>query len=453
MGEGTTLERPVSPWPVRLLNRGAGVLNQTGIGTCNFTAAGLISKARKRHDLDDFGPGDFSEPLSRLLSACREEANLNLVGRFALEADTAQCLRNRLLMQRDRLAHPAMQNEAISSPVFIVGLPRTGTTILHTLLAADPQHRIPLTWEVMEPCPLGHIEERERVRRVDRSLKALDWLAPAFTRLHAVGARLPQECVSMMSLSFLSDQFDTMYNVPSYRNWYLRQSFVPVYECHRRFLQHLQFRTPIRRWILKAPAHMFAVRDLLQVYPDARFIQAHRAPLEAITSVSSLVAMLRRIFSDQIDPIRIGQEALMYWAEATERFLAQRQQLSRGSVCDLSYAEIKSDPLGTVEKIYDYFGWRLAPEAAAEMKRVLAAQPPDQTTFHRYHPSQFGLDRDEVEELFGEYCSRFGVPVSEVGHCPAPKRRGEPARAPLGTNDLGAGVGISAADEPTAAMG
>ena len=450
---GTTLERPVSPWPVRLFNRGAAVLNQTGLRTCNFTAAGLIAKVRDRHGLDDFGPGDFSEPLSKLLAACRDEANLNLVGRFALEADTLQCLRNRLLLERDRATHPAMQNEKISSPVFIVGLPRTGTTILHTLLAADPQHRIPLTWQVMEPSPLGNIDERARVRRVDRNLRSLNWLAPAFTRLHAVGARLPQECVSIMSLSFLSDQFDTMYNIPSYRSWYLRQSFVPAYECHRRFLQHLQFRTPARRWILKAPAHMFAVRDLLQVYPDARFIQAHRAPLDAVTSVSSLVAMLRRIFSDQIDPIRIGQEALVYWAEATERFLAQRDQLSRDSVCDLSYAEIKRDPLGAVAKIYDYFGWTLSSESAGEMKRLLASQPADQTSYHRYHPSQFGLNPDQVEELFGEYCSRFHVPISETGH--GTKREDAPrsVRYSLGDNSVASEIDLSAADERSAALG
>ena len=452
MAEGTTLERTVAPWPVRLLNRSARVLGRTGLRWRDLTAARLISKARDRYRLDDFGPGDFFEPLSRLLTACRDDAALNLVGRFALEADTLQCLRNRLFLQRDRIAHRAIEDEQISAPVFIVGLPRTGTTILHTLLAADPQHRVPLTWQVMEPSPLGNIDERMRVRRADRSLRGLNWLAPAFTKIHAVGARLPQECVSIMSLSFLSDQFDTMYNIPSYRIWYLQQSFVPTYQCHHRFLQHLQFRRPVRRWILKAPAHMFALHDLLKVYPDARFIQVHRPPLDAVTSVSSLVTMLRRIFSDRVDPIRVGHEAVSYWADATERFLRQRDALPRDAVCDLSYAEIRRDPLAAVRRIYHHFDWELSDSAAAEMQRLLKAQPSDQTSFHRYHPWQFGLEPDQVEELFQEYCHRFNVPVSEHAHSVSPDRR-QPVSFSLGRNAVPAQISISAADGPTAAVG
>ncbi len=417
-----------------------------------LTAARLIARARDRYGLDDFGPGDFFEPLSRLLESAQRDARLNLVGKFALYADTLQCLRNRLLLQRDRKCNPEIDREEVRAPVFILGLPRTGTTILHTLLAADPQHQAPLTWQVMEPSPLGNSRESERIRRTNRSLQGLRWLAPDFPRLHAVGARLPQECVSLTSLSFLSDQFDTMYNIPSYRAWYLQQSMTPAYECHRRFLQHLQFGREPRRWVLKAPAHMFALRDLLSIYPDAAFVQTHRAPLDAITSVSSLVTMLRRIFSDSADPSLIGREALTYWADATERFMSERDRLSSERVLDLSYDAIKRDPMDAVRRVYDHFNWSLSEETDAVMRRVLAAQPADQTSFHRYQPSQFGLRVDDVERLFANYCARFGVPAQENGTAsPVPERetiafsRGEkaPKREPA----------ISLPDEPQAAVG
>lgn len=453
MPEATTLEKPVSPWPVRCLNRGAALAEKAGLGPKPLTAAQLIARARDRYGLDDFGPGDFFEPLSRLLESAQRDARLNLVGKFALYADTLQCLRNRLFLQRDRKRNPAIDKEEVRAPVFILGLPRTGTTILHTLLAADPQHQAPLTWQVMEPSPLGNFRKRERIRRTNRSLQGLRWLAPDFPRLHAVGARLPQECVSLTSLSFLSDQFDTMYNIPSYRTWYLRQNMRPAYECHRRFLQHLQFGRPPGRWVLKAPAHMFALRDLLSIYPDASFVQTHRAPLDAITSVSSLVTMLRRIFSDSADPSLIGREALSYWADATERFMVERDRLSRDRVLDLSYDEIKRDPIDAVRRVYDHFNWSLSDETAGVMRRVLAAQPADQTSFHRYKPGQFGLQVDDVERLFGNYCARFGVPAQENGRAPQPADR-ETIAFSLGKSDSGNGSAVMPlGDERSAALG
>ena len=421
MREPTTLQQSQPPWLIRLLNNGAAALQKMGIGHSAVTAAALIAAAQRRTGLDDFGQDDFFEPLSRLLESCHRDAKLNLMGRIALRADTLHCLRNRLLIERDRRDHPEIAREEICSPLFIVGLPRTGTTILHALLTADPHHRAPLTWEVMEPSPLGDAKKRGRVRRAARSLSCLRWLAPAFPRLHAVGAEMPQECVSMMSLSFMSDQFDTMYNIPSYRAWFLQQDLAPAYEWHRRFLQHLQFGRTARRWILKAPAHMFALPDLLSVYPDARFIQTHRAPLDAITSVSSLITILRRIFSDSVNPVEIGREAMRYWADTLETFMTERDRLPADRVCDLPYADIKRDPIAAVRRVYAHFGWPLSDDAEARMRAVLDAQPPDQVSFHRYEPSQFGLQSGEMANLFASYCDRFDLPVQEhptVDHGP-----------------------------------
>src|SRR5438034_983368 len=205
-------------------------------------ALDLIETAMRLCGLTDFGRGDFLEALSRLLESCQAESRLNVIGRIALRADLLRTLCSRLFLERDRQLYPGIARQEIREPLFIVGLPRSGTTLLHTLLAADREHRVPLTWEVMTPSPPTGDNERQRIRRATQSCNCLNWLAPTFRHVHPLGAELPQECVSLMTPTFLSDQFDTMYYVPSYRAWFLRQDLLPTYKYHRRFLQHLQFR-------------------------------------------------------------------------------------------------------------------------------------------------------------------------------------------------------------------
>ena len=211
----TTLQETRTRLPVRVLNECNGWLRQTGLLNGKLRATDLIDIAKRRCRLDDFGEGDFFEPLSCLVESSEREAGLNLVGKISFRTNLLHILRNRLLMQRDRRSYPEIAQQKIREPLFILGLPRSGTTILHTLLAADPNHRAPLTWEVMEPSPLTGQDERQRIRRTARSLSCLEWLAPTFRRVHPLGAQLPQECVALMTPSLMSDQFDTMYYIPS----------------------------------------------------------------------------------------------------------------------------------------------------------------------------------------------------------------------------------------------
>jgi hypothetical protein len=410
MAVPTTIEQTRGPLLVRLLNKCGTLLQKSGLKWGVWSPAELIEIAKDRCGLDDFGGGEFFEPLSRLLESCQREAHLNLVGKLALRADVVRTLSNRLLMERDRQLLPEIVNQQIRQPVFIVGLPRSGTTLLHMLLAADPDHRAPLCWEVMWPSPPGKNHEEERIQRATKSLASLRWLAPTFDHVHATGPELPQECVSLMSPSFLSDQFDTMYNVPSYRAWFLQQDLRPAYEFHRRFLQHLQQRKKARRWVLKAPTHLFALPALLSIYPDARFVQTHREPIEAIASVSSLITILRRVFSDDVHPQEVAREAWRYWSETMTKFMRDRDRyLSSERICDLNYTDIRRDPMAAVRYIYTYFGWPLSPEAERCIGDSLAKQPPEQNGFHRYRASQFGLEMMDYESDFGAYCARFGL--------------------------------------------
>jgi hypothetical protein len=207
----------------------------------------------------------------------------------------------------------------------------------------------------------------------------------------------------------MSDQFDAMYYVPSYRAWFFRQDLRPAYEYHRRFLQHLQFRRAARRWILKAPTHMFAMPALLSVYPDALFVQTHRTPVDAMASVSSLVTILRSAFSDAVDPVTVCREAIDYWSETMDKFLNERDRLASKRICDVAYDEISRDPIAAVRRIYDHFGWSLSQQAEQRMRVLVAKHAERQPGNHRYHLSQFGFSAEEVLSAFAPYCQRFGL--------------------------------------------
>jgi hypothetical protein len=281
--------------------------------------------------------------------------------------------------------------------------------LLHTLLALDPDHRVPLTWEVMTPSPPNCDNEKRRIQRAISSCNCFNWLAPTFRQVHPVGAELPQECVSLMAPTFMSDQFDAMYYVPSYRAWFFRQDLRPAYEYHRRFLQHLQVRQNARRWVLKAPTHMFALPSLLSVYPDALFVQTHRAPLDAMASVSSLITILRRVFSDAVDPLTVCREAIDYWSNTLDRFLRERDRLAQRRICDVDYAEIRHDPLTVVRRIYTHFGWSLSAKVEQRMRRALASKLQERNGLHQYDLSQFGVQEAESAARFAAYCDRFGL--------------------------------------------
>jgi|SRR5215469_1331781 len=416
----TTIDETRPFLPIRLLNGCGALLEKIRIARTKLVAIDLIEAAKWRCGLEDFGQGNFADGLSRLLESCHSESRLNLIGKIALRSDLIRTLCTRLLMERDRRLYPSISQQQIRAPLFIVGLPRSGTTLLHTLLAADPEHRAPLTWEVMTPSPPSNENKRQRIQRAQRNCNCLNWLAPTFRHVHPVGAELPQECVSLMTPSFLSDQFDTMYYVPSYRAWFFHQDLLPAYEYHRRFLQHLQLRKSARRWVLKAPTHMFALPALLSVYPDALFVQTHRSPLEAIASVSSLITILRRVFSNWVDPIIVCREAIQYWSETLEQFLQERDRLAANRICDLNYVAIRSDPIAAIGRIYDHFGWSFSHNAERRMRAVLANQPREQYGLHRYSLAQFGLHRIEATKAFAAYCERFELPeqrASRTSEC------------------------------------
>ncbi len=398
----------------RALKSGGRVIQRAGLPLVRLDEELFLDEARQRTGLDDFGDPRFHEPLRRLIADYDTEAELSLLGRIAARQDTIRLLTNRLRMEWDRRRYPEIRAQPVRGPLFITGLPRTGTTLLHGLLAQDPGHRAPLNWEMMFPSPPPdrlHHHHDPRIAASERQLRWFYRLNPAFRRIHPLAARLPEECLIITSHSFLSFQFQTSHDVPRYQAWLEAQDLRPSYEEHRSFLQHLQWRWRGERWVLKAPAHLFGIRALLQVYPDAGVILTHRDPLEVVGSLASLTTALRSTFSDEVDAERVGPEMTRRWAEGLDRALRVRDEgiVSADRFFDVRYVDLLRDPFGTVRRIYRHFDLALTPWAEERMRRFLAQHPKDKHGRHGYTLAEFGLDRDEEAARYQAYRERFGL--------------------------------------------
>jgi hypothetical protein len=386
------------------LNWTLRILEKVGLMKQRLRPEALLTAARRQTGLDDFGDETFREPLSRLLDSCVREARLNPVGRIILTRDVLQLLINRLEIQRDREEHLGIKEEAIVAPLVITGLPRTGTTLLHGLLAQNHDaYYAPATWEVMFPSPPPSTGEGRRIKRAARSLSWFNRLVPEFRKIHPISAHPPQECIAIMSRTFMSDQFDTMFRVPAYQSWLERQDMRPAYIYHRQFLQHLQYGRPARRFLLKAPAHMSSIEGLFTVYPDAHAMQMHREPLEVLPSVASLTTVLRSAFGDFVDPSAIGREVTRFWGDALEKCLAARTRLCAGAFIDVDFADLVRHPIEVVRRLYLELGDSLSSQVEDSMRAFLAVYPQPK------YGEAFGMNSVKVHQRFGVYSERFGL--------------------------------------------
>lgn len=396
-----------------IIRRGSRALSGTGKRYVQLEPQVLLRDASARTGLHDFGDAAFREPLERLLRSYDTEAGLTLLGRIAARQDTGRLLAHRLQLVAERQRHPELAAEPIRQPWFVTGLPRTGTTLLHGLLAQDPGNRAPLHWEMLYPVPPRGRRGRADARRelAERQLRWFHRLAPDFRRIHPIGATLPEECLIITSHSFLSFQFQTSHRVPTYQAWLEAQDLRPAYAQHREILQQLQWRQPTRHWVLKAPAHLYAIEAIAGVYPDAAVIMTHRDPLQVAASVASLHTTLRSTFSDIADPFEIGTEVCARWAEGMRRALAARDSgvLPASRFVDVSYDALVREPLGAVRQLYAQLDRELTPAAEERMRRFLAANPKDRFGRHHYTLAQFGLEPAQVRSTFASYCARFGL--------------------------------------------
>ncbi|MGE2815030.1 sulfotransferase family protein [Mycobacterium heidelbergense] len=378
----------------------------------------LIAAACEEAGSDDFGADGWRPGLERLTDALINEARLSDLGVEIACLDVMRALKNRLGVIAWRTKNPEIAREPITQPIFIVGQPRSGTTILYDLLAQDPELRAPLTWEVDEPCPVPRLETYHtdpRIAQVQASIELSEQIVPGFLAFHPMGALVGQECVRITASEFTSMIFPVQYRLPSYSHWLLYDAdYAGAYRFHRIFLQHLQSGVP-GQWLLKSPAHLWQLDALLTEYPDALIVQTHRDPLNVISSIAALTHHLRRMCSDESNIAECAAQSYEEIVVGLDRGMTLRDggAVPAGRVIDVLFTEFMNDPWTTINDIYRRLGRELKPEAAQKMRDFLTAHPGDGGR-GRYTWSDTGLDAGEVRERVSAYQERYGVPTEQL---------------------------------------
>lgn len=407
--------RAARPLALRVLNKTGAALRRWGVPIVRLDSESLLQAARKSAGLSDFGHDRFREPLERLVESLESEAQLTILGRIIARRDLLRLLEGRLRHVDLRKQHREIEWERIERPLFILGMPRTGTSILHELLAQDPQNRVPMSWEVMFPFPPPEtrtFHSDPRIAQVDQHLSGVDRLIPDFKKMHPMGARLPQECAAITQYEFASMIWHTSNRVPRYERWFENADARPVYEAHKRFLQMLQWKAPAERWVLKSPQHLWTLEALLAVYPDARIVQNHRDPLKVVASLVSLVCTLRSLAMEEVDPHEIGLDWTTRLAAGLDHAMRVRDEakLPESQVLDVPFREFMADEIAMVRKIYEHFGIEYTAEAEKRMRTFLAANAADKHGRHSYDLSLGGLDVATERKRYAAYQSRFEIP-------------------------------------------
>lgn len=386
---------------------------------------GLIGEALARQGRADEGiaalcapgPGtgdDFLEGLDIALASLESEANLHLLGRWITRRFLLRLLEVRLQICDWVRSDPGVRDEEVAEPLFVVGAPRTGTTVLHALLSADHRHRVPLGWEFLRPVPPPTYARREddpRIALADAELRGPQLVTGGLDAIHAYAGRMNKECLSAMSFAFRSEEFISRYNTPSYIKWLQGCDMRPAYEMHRLVLQILQRRMPTQKWILKSPVHLHNLPVLLGVYPDAQLVITHRDPLAILGSVTSLIATLRWAHSDDVDTRVIGRyHADLYWRDLDGLVdLIDGDHLPHERIAHGSFVEFNRDGVGVVERMYEQLGIDLPSEVRVAMTDALAGSPREKHGDHSWSFEWLGLDDEEQRTRFQRYSTRFDV--------------------------------------------
>jgi hypothetical protein len=417
--------RPFRPLPVALFNHACNLISPLGLGV-TLQEESLVGAARRRSRLHYFGDESFRVPLRILLESIEQEAELHGFGRLMMRQSLIRLLVNRLRVRDALDRHPEIALAELEDPVFIVGLQRTGTTLLHRLLACDPRFRFLASWEALNVAPMPRRYQNARDPRIPAAKvaqHALSFMAPDFFAVHPVDALAPEEDVLLLEYSFLSTVPEATLNVPEYALWLEEQDPLPAYRLHQTLLKYLSWQRPalsaevdngqMGRWLLKTPHHLEHLDQLLLTYPRAKIIYTHRDPVRTLASFCSMVSHGRGVFSDAVDPHRVGQQWQRKVHRMVDRAMATRDRVDAcgggETFIDVHYRDLLDDPMAQVRRVYSWLGWELTPDVADVMQGFRDHNPQHKHGEHRYQLADFGLDAGEQRSAFETYTERFAV--------------------------------------------
>jgi Sulfotransferase family len=398
--------------PLRALNSIGSRLARFGLELPSLSPDAVVASATKAAGSTDLGSDSYREPLEVFLRACDDEADLTTFGRILISKMLVAALTNRIDLRRWSLDHPEVGDERIDSPWIIVGLPRTGTSLLSMLLGLDPVARPLRQWEAAHLIPPASLEEADQDPRIAQTAKELDGLMklnPPLKAMHPFGATLAQECVSLFMYDVRTLALETQAHVPSYARWLETADMAPAYAQHRSALQALQSRQPTERWILKTPNHLWHLEALRAAYPDARIVWTHRDPGPVVTSLASLANAGQRPLTWRSDPRPTAEEWKRKCAFALSSAVAFDDKSEDGWCQHLHYDALTDDPLEAVRGLYRRFGDEVSDLHARRMETFLRQRPKDAFGHHRYDPADFGWTYAGLAEEFSEYAHRYHI--------------------------------------------
>jgi hypothetical protein len=382
----------------------------------HFDPDAVVADARAVDGLSDFGDDNYRQPLEKLLWSLEHEAKLNDIGQAVLRQRVVDILSTRLRVQAYLKRYPDILEQQIVEPLVIVGLPRTGTTMLHRTIAADHRMYAPLWYEVRFPCPALDWDFTaagdRRITEAKAEVKAMVDANPELLAIHPMDAMGPDEDIMLLEQSFYSFNMQAFANIPGFDSWIEARDHTPGYQYFRLLLQFLQWQKkrsgqPGERWVLKAPHHLHYMDLVFKVFPDAKVVQSHRDPVETIPSLASLIAGVWVIYSDQADPVEVGRQWARKFARGMAHSMAVREQLGEARFLDLWFRDTVSQPLEEIRKIYDFLGMELTPEATAEMSRWQDFNRRELRPPHQYTLDQFGFSEEGLQQQFRVYRERF----------------------------------------------
>ncbi|MEU7767311.1 sulfotransferase [Nocardia sp. NPDC049190] len=367
----------------------------------------LHASATKVVGLNDFGADDYRDGLGVLLESYADDAELTPLGNKVHRAFLRGALIARLLSESAWRRFPEHADVPIERPIFVTGLPRSGTTAVHRLLNADPAHQGLEMWltEMPQPRPPRDTWTSNPVyQRLAAAYEQHHVEHPEFMGVHHISADQVEECWQLLRQSAMSVSYECLAYLPGYSAWLRGRDWAPAYRRHRRNLQLIGVPEAGKRWVLKNPSHLFALDALFEVYPDALIIQMHRDPRTIIASVCSLNEQASAGWSEKFRGPVVGATQLDLWARGADHFLLDRKRHNPAQFCDIDYDDFVSDPIGTVESIYRYFGLPWTEQAISAMAALHAQSTSGAARpAHRYTLADFGLTADQVDARFGAY--------------------------------------------------
>jgi hypothetical protein len=376
-----------------------------------------MERAQAATSLDDFGEDSFREGLERLVESVDREAQFTEMGRAAFDVQIVDFLSCRLEIEDWYARHPEIDDQEIAAPLIGLGLPRTGSTALSNLLAADPAVRFIRNWEALRPCPPPHTATEHtdpRIALSKQSLARRDMLFPRMKAMVPSTPTGPTECQTFMGYDFKSMLFQAFARIPSYAEWLNREADLePTYRYVKRVLKLLQWRCPPTRWRLKNPSHIVFVDALNKVFPDARYWMTHRDIASVLPSVGDLYYELGKAYSDRVDKAFLARQNAEWMELGMRRVIAFRDKGNDRRFFDIHFAPFQTDPFPILEKLYDFLGEAFTDKARARMKACREGMARERQGGHSYDVADFGIDLDALRQRFRFYSDRFNVALSD----------------------------------------